>query len=333
MKRIEIGSPATLETLRLVERDPPRPRRGEVLVRVRASSLNFHDYLVAKGVLPTIAGRVPMSDGVGEVIETGEDASTFRVGDRLLGTFFTDWIDGAPSEATTARMRGDHVDGFASEYVALPETDFTAAPAGLSDAEAATLPCAALTAWRALMVEGGVKPGDYVLVEGSGGVSIFAVQLAKLAGAKVIATTSSEAKAARLKALGADHVINYVEVPKWGKAARELSGGKGVDHLVEVVGGDLAQALQACRVDGRLCLVGALSRQPIQFPALLAIRGNLRITGVTVGSRKHQQDMIRAIEAGGLKPVVDRVFPLANLRDAFLHQEAQAHFGKICISL
>lgn len=333
MKCIELGSPATLETLRLAERDPPRPGRGEVLVRVRASSLNFHDYLVAKGVLPTIAGRVPLSDGVGEIVAAGEDTSTFRVGDRVLGTFFTDWIDGSPSETSTARMRGDHVDGFASEYVALPESDFTAAPAGLSDVEAATLPCAALTAWRALMVEGNVKPGDVVLVEGSGGVSIFSVQFAKLAGATVIATTSSEAKAARLKALGADHVINYVETPKWGKAARELSGRQGVDHLIEVVGGDLVQALQACRVGGRICLVGALSRQPIQFPALLAIRGNLRITGVTVGSRKHQQDMIRAIEAGGLKPIVDRIFPLAKLRDAFLHQEAQAHFGKICISI
>jgi NADPH:quinone reductase-like Zn-dependent oxidoreductase len=333
MKRIEIGSPATLETLRIVERDPPRPERGEILVRVRASSLNFHDYLVAKGILPTVSGRVPLSDGVGEVIEVGEDAAAFHVGDRVLGTFFTDWIDGLPTEATTARMRGDHVDGFASEYVALPETDFTAAPATLTDLEAATLPCAALTAWRALVVEGGIKAGDHVLVEGSGGVSTFAIQIAKLAGARVIATTSSEAKVERLKALGADHVINYVEVPKWGKKARALSGGLGVDHLVEVVGADLTQALQACRVGGRLCLVGALSRQPIQFPAIFAIRGNIRITSVTVASRRHQEDLVRAVDAGGLKPVIDRVFPLADLREAFHHQEAQAHFGKICIDI
>jgi NADPH:quinone reductase-like Zn-dependent oxidoreductase len=333
MKRIEIGSPASLETLKLTERDAPRPGPGELLVRVRASSLNFHDYLIIKGVLPTVAGRVPLSDGVGEVIEAGPSTSTFRAGSRVLGTFFTDWTNGLPTEATTARMRGDHVDGFASEFVCIRESDCTAAPTHLTDVEAATLPCAALTAWRALIVEGGVKPGDTVLIEGTGGVSIFAMQFAKLAGAKVIATTSSEAKAARLKSFGADHVINYLSVPKWHRAAREWTGGHGVDHVIEVVGGDLAEALQACRVGGRLCLVGALSRQPIQFPALLAIRGNVRISGVTVGSRQHQQDMIRAIEAGGLKPVVDRVFPLTELREAFLFQEARAHFGKIGISI
>jgi NADPH:quinone reductase-like Zn-dependent oxidoreductase len=333
MKRIEMGTPVGLETLQLTERDPPRPGPGEILVRVRASSLNFHDFLVVKGVLPTAPGRVPLSDGVGEVIEAGPGTSTFRIGNRVLGTFFPDWTDGAPTEAATARMRGDHVDGFASEYVVLRESDCTPVPTHLTDLEAATLPCAGLTAWRALIVEGKVKPGDSVLVEGTGGVSIFALQLAKLAGAKVIATTSSEAKAARLKALGADHVINYLSTPKWHRAVREYSGGLGVDHVVEVVGGDLAQALQACRVGGRLCLVGALSRQPIQFAALLAIRGNVRISSVTVGSRQHQQDMLRAIEAGGLKPVIDRVFPLTELREAFLHQEARAHFGKIGIGI
>jgi NADPH:quinone reductase-like Zn-dependent oxidoreductase len=333
MKRIEISAPVSLETLQLTERDPPRPGPGDLLVRVRASSLNFHDFLVVKGVLPTSPGRVPLSDGVGEVIEAGPGTSTFHTGDRVLGTFFPDWTDGPPTEATTARMRGDHVDGFASEYVVLRESDCTSVPAHLTDLEAATLPCAALTAWRALIVEGNVRPGDFVLVEGTGGVSIFALQFAKLAGAKVITTTSSETKAARLKALGADHVLNYLSLPKWHRAVRECTGGVGVDHVVEVVGGDLAQALQACRVGGRLCLVGALSRQPIQFAALLAIRGNVRISGVTVGSRQHQQDMIRAIEAGGLKPVVDRVFPLAELREAFLHQEARAHFGKIGIGI
>jgi NADPH:quinone reductase-like Zn-dependent oxidoreductase len=333
MKRIEIGAPVSLETLQLTERDPPRPAPGELLVRVRASSLNFHDFLVVKGILPTAPGRVPLSDGVGEVIETAPGTATFRPGDRVLGTFFPDWTDGPPTEATTSRMRGDHVDGFASEYVVLRESDCTPVPTHLTDLEAATLPCAALTAWRALIVEGNIRPGDSVLVEGTGGVSIFALQLAKLSGAKVIATTSSEAKAARLQALGADHVINYLSTPKWHKVVRECTGGLGVDHVVEVVGGDLAQALQACRVGGRLCLVGALSRQPIQFPALLAIRGNVRISGVTVGSRQHQLDMLGAIEAGGLKPIVDRVLPLTELREAFLHQEAHAHFGKIGIGI
>ncbi|WP_156681245.1 zinc-dependent alcohol dehydrogenase family protein [Sphingomonas profundi] len=332
MKRYELAAPATLETLAFVERDPPRPASGEVLVRVRATSLNFHDYLVVTGILPAAPGRVPMSDGAGEVVEVGADVTAFRVGDRVIGTFFPDWPDGRPSAAHASRMRGDQVDGFASEYVALPERDFTAAPAGLSDAEAATLPCAALTAWRALVVEGGIRPGDRVLVQGSGGVSIFAVQFAKLAGATVIATTSSEAKAERLKAIGADHVLNYNETPKWGAAARRISDG-GVDHVVEVVGGDLAQSLTALRVGGRLSLVGALSRQPIQFAAMYAIGANARITGLTVGSRQHQRDMVRAIEVAGLKPVIDSRFPLADLAGAFRHQAAQAHFGKICVTL
>ncbi|MDY6945505.1 MAG: NAD(P)-dependent alcohol dehydrogenase [Pseudomonadota bacterium] len=333
MKCIEIGSPATLDTLRCVEREPARPGATQVLVRVRASSLNFHDYLVASGVLPTVAGRVPLSDGVAEVVEVGPQASMFRVGERVLGTFFPDWHDGLPTATATARMRGDHVDGFASEYVTLPESHFTAAPAGLSDIEAATLPCAALTAWRALVVEGQVKPGDVVLVEGSGGVSIFALQFAKLAGAIVIATTSSEEKASRLKALGADHVIDRVEFPKWGRSARELTGGDGVDHLIEVVGGDLSQSLQACRVGARLCLVGALSRQPIQFQALLALQKNLRISGITVGSRRHQQDMVRAIEAARLQPAIDRVVALSELREAFEYQVKGSHVGKICVTL
>jgi NADPH:quinone reductase-like Zn-dependent oxidoreductase len=333
MKCIQVAAPAALEMLRLIECDPPRPGPGELLVRIRASSLNFHDFLVVKGVLPTAPGRVPLSDGAGEVIEAGPGTTSFRTGDRVLGTFFPDWTDGPPTQSNTARMRGDHVDGFASEYVVLRESDCTAIPATLSDLEAATLPCAALTAWRALVVEGRIKAGDSVLIEGTGGVSIFALQLAKRAGATVIATTSSDSKAERLRALGADHVINYLSVPKWYEAVRDLTGGAGVDQVVEVAGGDLAQFLQACRVGGRLCLVGALTRQPIQFAALLAIRGNIRISGMTVGSRRHQQDLIRAVQTGGLKPVIDRAFPIAELREAFAHLEARAHFGKIGIHL
>jgi NADPH:quinone reductase-like Zn-dependent oxidoreductase len=227
MKRFEIGMPASLDSLRCVDREPPRPGAGEVLVRMRASSLNFHDYLVATGVLPAAEGRVPLSDGAGEVVELGEGTGEFKVGERVIGTFFPYWIDGAPTARQTTRMRGDHVDGFACTYVALPETDFTLEPKGLSFEAAATLPCAGLTAWRALMVEGTVKPGDRVLIQGSGGVSSFAIQFAKLAGATVIATTSSTLKADRLRALGADHVV-------------------------EVVGGDLSRSLQAMRTGGSL---------------------------------------------------------------------------------
>jgi NADPH:quinone reductase-like Zn-dependent oxidoreductase len=332
VKRVAIGSPATLDGLRWLECDPPRPRQGEILVRVRASSLNFHDYLVVAGMLPAAPGRVPLSDCAGEIVELGDDAHQFKVGDRVLGTYFTDWLEGAATEGHTARMRGDHVDGFASEFVALPEGDFTLAPSNLSFQEAAALPCAGLTAWRALVVEGGIKPGDRVLVEGSGGVSSFAIQFAKLAGAVVIATTSSDEKAVHLRALGADHVVNYVRNPRWGSEVREYAGG-GVDHVVEVVGGDLSQSLQALRTCGSLYLVGSLSRQPIQFPSLLAIKGNIRISALTVGSRSHQQDMVRAIESNGLKPRMDRVFALDDLRGAFDRLVSHGHVGKIGIAV
>jgi NADPH:quinone reductase-like Zn-dependent oxidoreductase len=254
------------------------------------------------------------------------------MGDRVMGTFFPDWLDGPPTGAKTARMRGDQVDGFASEYVALPAHAFTRVPAGLTDEEAATLPCAGLTAWRALMVEGSIKPGDTVLIEGSGGVSIFALQFAKMAGATVIAISSTEDKLARLRDLGASHVVNYAEVPEWGKRVRELSGGNGVDHVVEVVGGDLSQVMQARRVGGNIYMIGALSRKPVQFMAGAIINGNSSIVGLTVGSRQHQQDMVRAIEANALKPAVDRDFPFEDIQKAFRHQEARAHFGKICLS-
>ena len=332
MKRLEIGAPASLDSLRCVDREPPRPGPGEVLVRIRASSLNFHDYLVATGVLPAAEGRVLLSDGAGEVVELGEGASEFKVGDRVIGTYFPDWIDGPPTGCRTARMRGDHVDGFACTYVALPETDFTLAPKGLSLEEAATLPCAGLTAWRALVVEGAIKPGDRVLVQGSGGVSSFAIQFAKLAGATVIATTSSEAKADRLRALGADHVVDYLALPKWSSRVRDLSDG-GVEHVVEVAGGDLSQSLQAMRTGGFLYMVGALSRQPVQFPSLLAIKGNVRIVALTVGSRRHQQDMVRAVESSKLIPAMNRVFPLAELRAAFDCLTSRNHIGKIGIAI
>jgi len=332
MKRIELSKPTTPDALKLVEVDPPEPAAHEVLVRIRASSLNFHDYLVATGVLEAEARRVPMSDGVGEVVEVGSGVTEFAVGDRVLGTFFPDWSDGRPTAANTARMRGDQVDGFASEYVALPVSNFTHVPESLSDQEAATLPCAGLTAWRALIVEGGIKPGDSVLVEGTGGVSIFALQLARAAGATVIAITSNAEKAARLGELGAAHVVNYVETPDWGKSVRDLTGGHGVDHVVEVVGGDLRQVMHARKVGGKIYMVGALSRMPVQFPAGTLINGNANIIGLTVGSRKHQTDMVRAIEATGLKPVIDSVFSFAEIARAFEHQKAKAHFGKICLT-
>lgn len=335
MKAIQLHAPASLDNLKLVDLlDPAAPGPGEIAVRLRASSLNYHDYAVVKGMIPTAENRIPMSDGAGEVTALGEGVSDFAVGDLVVSTFFPEWIDGAPPEGGFKRVPGDGIDGYAVEQAVGPATAWTRAPKGYSAAEAATLTCAGLTAWRALFVDGCVKPGDTVLVQGTGGVSIFALQFAKAAGATVIATSSSNVKLERLKDLGADHLINYKEVEAWGPKVLELTGGKGVDCVVEIGGpGTLDQSMMATRIGGHVALIGVLTgfAGPVQTALLMA--KNLRVQGLTVGSRAQQQDMIAAIEANGLKPVLDQHFPLADLADAFRHQETGKHFGKIIVDI
>ncbi len=334
MRRYELVADRGLDHLQTVERDQPTPGPGEVLVRVRATSLNFHDYIVVMGWFPADQGRIPMSDGAGEVVAVGEGVSEFQPGDRVISTYFANWLDGPVAAQKVAKMRGDQVDGFAAEFVARPASDFTLAPSGMSFEQAATLPCAGVTAWRALMVEAQIKPGDVVLVEGSGGVSIFALQFARMAGATVIATTSSEAKAQKLRDLGAAHVINYSETPEWGKEAVRLTGGRGVDVVIEVVGGEgIVQSIAAMATGGTIVLIGALSRKPLQFAMLGVLNKNVRLQGITVGSRREQQEMVTAIEVNGIQPVVSDVFAFDQLADAFRHQEAHGHFGKICVSI
>lgn len=332
MKRVEVSDPSTIDNLQVVERDIPKPGAGQILVRVRASSLNFHDYLVVTGVLPAKAGTVPLSDGVGEVIEAGEGVTRFAAGDRVIGTFYPYWMDGPATPEKVSASRGEHVDGFASEYVVIDANGATRAPEGLTDVEAATLPCAALTAWRALFVEASVKPGDTVLIQGTGGVSIFALQFARMAGAKVIALSSNQGKLDRLSSLGATHVVNYVETPGWGKVVRDLTGGTGVDLAIEVVGGDLKQTMVAQKLGGKTSLIGALSGKPISYSPMMAIVGNRSVSGLTVASRADQEDMVRAIETNGLKPVVDRTFGLDEISEAFTYQTGKSYFGKVALS-
>ncbi|WP_321325760.1 NAD(P)-dependent alcohol dehydrogenase [uncultured Parasphingorhabdus sp.] len=335
MKAIQLHAPASLDNLKLVDLpEPAAPGPGEIAVRLRASSLNFHDYAVVTGMIPTAEKRIPMSDGAGEVTAVGEGVSEFKVGDLVVSTFFPDWIDGAPPEGGFKRVPGDGIDGYAVEQAIGATTSWTHAPAGYSAAESATLTCAGLTAWRALFVDGTVKPGDTVLVQGTGGVSIFALQFAKAAGATVIATSSSDAKLERLQELGADHLINYKEIEAWGPKVLELTGGKGVDCVVEIGGpGTLDQSMMATRIGGHIALIGVLTgfAGPVQTGLLMG--KNLRVQGLTVGSRAQQQDMIAAIEANGLKPVLDKHFPLADLGDAFRHQESGQHFGKIIVDI
>jgi NADPH:quinone reductase-like Zn-dependent oxidoreductase len=307
------------------------PGPGEIQVAIKALSLNYHDYLVVLGKLPTSDGRIPMSDGAGEVMEVGEGVTDLIPGDPVVSLFFPRWHDGRLEGDNFRFVPGDGIDGYARRYVTAPASAFTRAPAGYSPVESATLPCAGVTAWRAL-AQAGVTSRDVVLVQGTGGVSVFALQFAKAAGASVIATSSSPAKLERLKALGADHVINYQLHPDWGHIARKLTGG--VDHVVEVGGsGTLDQSISACRNGGHVALIGVLagSSGPISTAKLMAKQ--IRLTGITVGSRRHQSDMIRTIEACEIRPIIDCTFPFAELADAFRYQETGRHFGKICISI
>ncbi|WP_168454376.1 zinc-dependent alcohol dehydrogenase family protein [Sphingopyxis microcysteis] len=335
MKAIQLRAPASLDNLTLVDlADPGDPGAGEIRVRLAASSLNFHDYAVVMGMIPAADGRIPMSDGAGTVEAVGEGVTQFKPGDTVVSIFFPDWIDGAPPATAFRGVPGDGIDGYARELVVTPQHWFTRVPTGYNAAEAATLTCAGLTAWRALFVDGVTQPGSTVLVQGSGGVSVFALQFAKAAGARVIATSSSDAKLERLKALGADETINYKEVPAWGARALELTGGAGVDTVVEIGGaGTLDQSMMATRVGGHVALIGVLAgfAGPVQTALLMA--KNLRVQGLTVGSRAQQLDMIAGIEANGIRPVISDNFPLAKLADAFRHQAANAHFGKIVIDI
>ncbi len=336
MKAIRTGAtPSTLEALEYVDvDDAPVPGAGEITVALKASSLNYHDYAVVKGMIPATQGRIPMSDGAGEVAAIGDGVTEFSVGDKVVSTFFPDWLDGAPPKTAFTRVPGDGVDGYAREHVTAPTACFTRAPAGFSHAEAATLTCAGLTAWRALFVDYALKPGDTVLVQGTGGVSIFALQFAKAAGAKVIATSSSDAKLERVKELGADHLINYKEVEAWGPKALELTGGRGVDCVVEIGGaGTLDQSMLASKIGGHVALIGVLAGFAGPVQTALLFSKNLKVQGLTVGSRAMQKDMIAAIEANGICPVISDTFALENLAEAFRHQEANRHFGKIAVDI
>ena len=332
---LEKGSTG-MESFKLVECERPEPGDGEVLVRVRATSLNYRDHAVVTGnYFGGVLQRdtVPLSDGAGEVAAVGAGVSRFGVGDRVIGNFFQGWIDGTPNPATVNAL-GSPADGMLSEYVVLHENGLVACPAHLSYEEAATLPCAGLTAWNALNVSGRVTAGQTILALGTGGVSIFALQFARMAGARVIITSSSDEKLARAAELGASGTINYRTTPDWDQEVLKLTGGRGVDHVVEVGGaGTLAKSFQSVGFRGQVSLIGVLSgRDGDTNPHALMLK-NARLVGIFVGSRAMFEQMNEAIGVNGLKPVVDRVFPFAEAADAFAYQLAARHFGKIVISV
>ncbi|GEK72833.1 MULTISPECIES: zinc-dependent alcohol dehydrogenase family protein [Halomonas] len=334
MQVVTLKAPGGLDHLELGEQPAPgEPGPGEIRVRLHASSLNFHDYGVVAGAMPTEDGRIPMSDGAGEVEAVGEGVTEFAVGDAVVSTFFPEWLDGPARHGDFTSVPGDGVDGYAREAVVRPATWFTRQPEGWSHAQSATLTTAGLTAWRALVGDGGLKAGDTVLVLGTGGVSIFALQFARMMGARVIATSSSEAKLEKLREMGAEHVINYREEPEWGRKVKALTGGGGVDHVIEVGGpGTLPQSIEAVRIGGHISLIGVLTGRGGEVPTAKLMAKQARLQGLIVGSRTQQQEMIRAIEANGMVPVIDREFPLGEIADAFRHQEAGRHFGKICLT-
>lgn len=333
MQAIRLRHPAGLDQLELVDLpDPGQPGAGEIRVRLHASSLNYHDLAVVSGYMPADDGLIPMSDGAGVVEAVGPGVSEFAPGDHVVSTFFPTWLNGDPPIADFSTTPGDGVDGYAREFVVAPWTAFTRAPQGYSHAEAATLTTAGLTAWRALVVNGGLRAGDTVLVLGTGGVSVFALQIAKAMGATVIATSSSDEKLERARQLGADHLVNYRREQNWGERVRELTHGRGVDHVVEVGGpGTLAQSITATRIGGHIALIGVLTGLGGPVPTAALMARQQRLQGLIVGSRQHQIELVRAVEATGIKPVIDRSFALSEIAEAFELQRSGGHFGKIVL--
>jgi NADPH:quinone reductase-like Zn-dependent oxidoreductase len=314
-----------------VERAAPRPGPGQVLVAIRAASINYRDLAIAEQLRKV---RVPLSDGAGEVIATGPGVTAIRSGDRVAGTFFQQWVDGPWDAEKRKSALGGPIDGVLAEQVVLEEMGVVKIPDGLSFEEAATLPCAGVTAWVGLMVHGGLKAGETVLAMGTGGVSIFALQLAKTAGARVILTSSHDEKLARGKALGAAEVINYREMPDWDARARELTGGCGVDHILEVGGaGTMPRSIRATRRGGHISIVGILTGGWPDRELVAKADPRLRVDEVFVGSLRHFEALNEAIGRTGLRPVVDRVFPFEEARQAYEHLRSGRHFGKVVIQI
>jgi len=335
MKVFQIQDDWGMENLQLGNRPDPQPGPGQVLVRLRAASLNYRDLLVPNrgygsytGTLPLI----PLSDGCGEVVEAGPGVTRFRVGDRVLPCFQQGWISGEPTLERLTRTLGGPLDGTMAEYLVVDEEGLVAAPSHLDDVEAATLPCAALTAWSALTGFGPLLPGARVLVQGTGGVALFALQIAKLAGAHVTVISSSDEKIARARALGADAALNYVATPEWARATRDFTEGRGYDLIVEL-GGEktIAQSLRCIRAGGTMAMIGVLSGGRLDAPLGLVVTRQVRLQGVTVGPRDAFEAMLRAFSQHRLRPVVDRVFAFEELKEAMAYLKSGRHFGKICI--
>jgi len=323
-----------IDQLEAFEAPEPKAGPGQVVVKIHAASLNFRDLMMVKGFynprmeLP----RIPCSDGAGEIVEVGEGVSDVKIGDRVAGIFMQRWLDGKPSAAKQKAALGGDIDGMLAEYVVLASTGVVRLPEHLSYEEAATLPCAGVTAWNAVVTKGGIEPGETVVIQGTGGVSIFALQFAKLLGARVLGTSSSDEKLERAKSLGLDAGFNYKNQGDWADWVVAETEGQGADLLVEVGGsGTFAQSLKAVRIGGAIAQIGVLSQtqEPLQIAPIL--RKQVRVQGIFVGSREHFVAMNRAIALSGLKPAIGSVFAFEEAKAAFQKMEGASHFGKIVL--
>lgn len=334
MKVLQIDEAFGLENLSWADRPTPEPGAGEVLLRMRAASLNYRDWLMVGGLynprqpLPLI----PCSDGVGEVVEVGGSVTRVEVGDRVVTQFCQGWVSGDPPRDSLRNTLGGPVDGTLAEFMVMSEEGVVAAPKHLSDVEAATLTCAGLTAWSAISTLAEIGEGDTVLVLGTGGVAIFALQFAQLLGARVIVTSSSDAKLERVRQLGATATINYRETPEWATAVKEHTDGQGVDLVVEVGGAEtLPESIKSLKQGGQISLMGNLTGGVTKLNLIPVFMRGLRIQGILVGHRDGFEAMCETISERQMRPVVDTVYPWNEARQAFEHLDSGRHLGKICL--
>jgi NADPH:quinone reductase-like Zn-dependent oxidoreductase len=332
-----IAGSNSVDGLRRCERPDPKPLATQILVRVKAASLNYRDLMIARGHYmggPVTANTIPLSDGAGEIVAVGGAVTRFRVGARVAGTFFRGWIDGAAPRGPLVALGAPPADGMLAEYALLDEQDAVALPPHLSYEAAATLPCAGVTAWRALFDIGGIVPGGTVLLIGTGGVSTFALQFARLAGARALIVSSSDAKLERARTLGVDGGINYKTTPEWESQVLKLTGGRGVDCVVEVGGaGTLSRSMASVAVGGRIALIGVLTGPVAVGSPYVLLGKQASVHGVFVGSRGHFERMTSAIELNRLEPIIDRVFEFDDAAAAYRHLESATHFGKVVLRI
>ena len=334
MKHYLVDSPGGIDAIRLVDADEPELKPTDVRIAMKAAALNYRDLTIAGGGYSRNdqCPVVPMSDGAGEIIEIGDRVTRWKVGDRVSPCFFRDWRDGAANEEVLYSGLGGGVDGVLSEQIVAPEESIVAVPGGWSFAEAAAVPCAGVTAWHALFQLGDLQPGQTVLLLGTGGVSIFALQMAKAAGATVIITSSSDEKLARAVSMGADHCVNYREYPQWHREVRTITGGRGVDHVVEVGGpGTLERSLKSAAVGGDVHLIGVLDSPESKVSPMLCVFNLVDIHGIYVGSRHMHEQTLRRLSQSDLKPVIDQTFDFGDAHAAYHHLASGEHFGKVVI--